>query len=308
MLPLRPTRSLSRCVARELARLPSTAKRTFSSTPAASKTAPESPRYIDVPQTPQQSYPSRRRVKGVLPVPRELFPRRRPDKGTTQYLDAVTPEPQQQGHVQDAAAGSEATDFVGWKRRLASKRRENLRDSLVELRERKRHSDWSVARRGEKRSAEREARVHRPMREDDRLTTPTITTAMKMMQIGAAPDPDREARLAEKTARIQAQEREEKEHRQDALHTLYMHARDFITTEAQLSDEVERVFKPIAIEWAGDAAGDNIWNTGSPETVQDLLNSVNKMDDKAIRRHESYARQSHERVLRVAEELTGGKI
>ncbi|KAI9825883.1 MAG: hypothetical protein M1832_000824 [Thelocarpon impressellum] len=282
--------------------------RAFSTTPTALKIGPESPQFIEVPQPPQQRYPVKRTIKGVLPVPRNLFPRRRLDKPSPEYLAAATPERSTRDASGSPNSDSRQAEHIEWKRRLAATRRQNLRESLVELRKRKRRTDNLMIARSARSEAERHKLVYQEEGEDERLTSPTITESMKKLQLGTLSDPDREARVAEKAANVRARQAEDEAHRRDTLHTLYMHARDFITTEAQLSEEIERAFTPQHPDWAKDRQGQNIWNTGPPETVQEMLNRGNVTDAKAVRRHEGYARVTHERVNRIAEELTGGKM
>ena len=47
--------------------------RAFSASAGRSALGPESPRYIDIPQPPQQTVPDKIRLKGILPVPRDVF-------------------------------------------------------------------------------------------------------------------------------------------------------------------------------------------------------------------------------------------
>lgn len=191
---------------------------------------------------------------------------------------------------------------------MAEGRRANLRESLVELK--KRHLDRTslIGSIGGRKKIERTQALNAPQREDERLTNPTITAAMSELQIGALPDPDREQRIAEKKARIAAKEAAKEEQRKDALHTLYMHARDFIVTEEQLNEEIEKIFveEPFGLERAGKQ---NIWDAyDAPQTVQDMLLEVNNTQKKAVAYHAGPAAVTGARLKRIAEELTGGKM
>jgi hypothetical protein len=188
---------------------------------------------------------------------------------------------------------------------MAASRRENLREGLLELQKRKHRQDSMIAGRSRARSEYREKRLHAPQREDERLTNPTITSATRTLQQGPVPDPDRAARVAEKAARVQAKEAAKEEARRDALHTLYMHARSFITTEEQLDSEIERIF----VEQPFEQNGDNIWDAvGAPPTVQDMLSAVNNTQKSALAYHAGPAAITGKRIKRIAEELTGGKM
>ncbi|KAE8449313.1 hypothetical protein EG329_008214 [Mollisiaceae sp. DMI_Dod_QoI] len=273
--------------------------RSFTTTPSLSAIGPQNPRFIEVPVPPQPQAPSKIDVKGTLPPPRNLFPRRAGDKTSAEYLAAVTPEPKHESRP--------ANEFVAWKRRMAATRRTNLREGLVELYKRKKTQDAMIAGRSKARHESREARLHAPQREDERLTNPTITTANSTLQTGHLPDPDRAARIAKKAARVQAIEAEKEEERRDALHTLYMHARSFITTEEQLDQRIEAIFTEMPFE--ANNRNDNIWEVaGAPQTVQDMLSEVNNTEKSAFKYHKGPAVLTGKRMKRLAEELTGGKM
>lgn len=283
----------------------------FSTSARTCEVAPESPKFIHIPQPLQPSYPPKRIVKGILPVPREIFRPQDPDKTSPDYLAAVTPEPS--GPSADASTSSsppsELADRLAWRRRLASSRRRLLRESLFELRRRKDRTDKAIAARKAIRRAEREQALNQPQREDDRLTSPTVIQAMKQFQVGILPDPDREARIAAKAAHVQAIQEQIKEKRKDLLHTLYMNARLFITTESHLDDEINRVFTSWPKEWHSDAyKGRNIWNRGPPKTVQEMIHERSKKGRSAMKQITEASRQTQDRMKRIAEELTGGKL
>lgn len=150
--------------------------------------------------------------------------------------------------------------------------------------------------------------VHAPQREDERLTSPTITEAVRKLQLGPVPDPEREARIAAKAERVKAKEAKREEARKNALHTLYMHARSFITTEEQLDKQIEAIFVPRPFP-EGTTDTDNIWDAlGPPPTVQRLLATVNHTEREAVRYHAGPGAITGQRMKKIAEELTGGKM
>jgi hypothetical protein len=193
---------------------------------------------------------------------------------------------------------------------MAAMRRSNLREGLVQLHKRKVRLDKAVAARSSIKQANRAARVNAPQREDERLTAPTITAAMRQLNIGNVADPAREERLAAVRERVAARQKELEERRRDALHTLYMHARNFITSEAELDAAIESTFveKPW-VHVAGKENSINIWDAeGAPPTVQDLLSEVNHTQKAAVSYHRGPALATGKRMQRIAEELTGGKM
>jgi len=275
--------------------------RSFTTTSPLSSIGPENPKFIEIPTTKQPQLPPTIVVKGTLPPPRELFPRREKNgyKLSPQYFKKTTPLPKTEKKP--------ANDFVAWKQRMADTRRNHLREGLRELYNRKKANAAKVAGTSKARSRMREERLHAPQREDERLTSPTITESVRTLHSGSVPDPDREARLALKAERGKAKEMAREEQRKNALHTLYMHAREFIVTEQQLDAEIEKIFteEPHA---PGDRRN-NIWESlNAPPTVGDMLSQINNTQRKATKFHETGATLTGLRVKKIAEELTGGKM
>ena len=154
---------------------------------------------------------------------------------------------------------------------------------------------------------EREICFNAPQREDERLTNPTVMVALEKLHIGL-PDPGREARIAEKAERFKTKEELKKEERKNSLHSLYMHAREFITTEQELNEEIDRIFVPSP--FGRDHVGEeNIWDAlGAPPTIQDMLQTSNRTQKNAMEFHRGPAHITGERMKKIAEELTGGKM
>ena len=191
---------------------------------------------------------------------------------------------------------------------MAASRRQNLREGLLELQKRRVSQDIAVATRSKIKSQRREAAVSAPPREDERLTSTTVRQAVRQLQRGRVPDPGREERIAEAGERVKAREVQKEAQRKDALHTLYMHARDFITTEEHLDAEIEKIFVefPFGPEHVGKT---NIWDAyGAPPTVQDMLSTVNNTQKSAVDYHRGPGYITGKRMTRIAEELTGGKM
>lgn len=116
-------------------------------------------------------------------------------------------------------------------------------------------------------------------------------------------------RLAQKRANVAAKEAQCTEERRAMLHTLYMHARDFITTPAALDVAIDQAFDNNSAFSTDSTRGFNIWNLGSPKTVEEMLKDAGKGEGgKAAERHTGFAMVTNERVTRIAEELTGGGI
>jgi hypothetical protein len=269
--------------------------RSFTTSISLSAIGPVSPKFIEVPTTPQPQARQKLDIKGTLPPPRNLFPARALRKTSKKYLDAVAKEPKNQREP--------TNEYVAWKRRMAASRRTNLREGLVELYKRKKDHDGAVAVQSKAKQEDRQRRLRAPQREDERLTDPTIKEANRILQTGPIPDPNRVARVAEKAARVQAQEAAKEVQRKNALHTLYMQARSFITTEEQLDAKIEEIFKEPR-----EGESDNIWDVAIPPSIQDMLSSINKTEKGAMKYHSGPALLTGHRMKKIAEELTGGKM
>lgn len=273
--------------------------RTFSSTTAA-LVGPENPTYIEVPRTLQPDIPSKTQVKGKLPVPREIFPARRPDKPTEAFIQAATTEPTKKRKSQPSDPHHRYNE---WTSKMAATRRRNLREGIVELHQRKQKTLRAVETRSNTKQAQRNSLLHQKPREDDRLTSSSTIAVMKPIRSSVLPDPDRKQRVEQSRRHVEAQQARKEAERKDSLHTLYMNARNFIITEEQLAAELDKVFPEGENEaWANDQRyGENIWNLGVPPTLESKFNAPRK--DESAKWD-----VSQERLKRIAEELTGGKM
>ena len=274
---------------------------------------PTSPKFIEIPRPKQPQQPFPIIVKGVLPIPRPIFPRNpKPgdtNKASAEYLADVTPEPLVDKASSISTLDPRTAEFVSWKARQAEARRRNLRQSLLELSSRKQQKDRFVAARSAKKQAIRKALLEAPEREDERLTNPSVLQSEIPQRHHALPDPNREARLARKRQNVANMEAMRVEHRRAALHNLYVNAGSFITTASQLNATIDKAFDDNSQFTNDSTPGLNIWNLGFPETVQQLLGKdEGRQGTKAMDSAEGNAGVSRERLRRIAEELTGGKL
>ena len=252
-------------------------------------------------------------MKGVLPVPRRVLKKRLKskdvDKASPQYLASVTPEPIEDKTRPGKANNNRTTEAASWKARQAEARRRNLRESLVELSSRKQRSDSFRNAKSASNRAEREALLSAPEREDERLTNPSVLQSGRPVRNHFLPDPERAARLQRKQENIAIMEAMRQENRRNAMHTLYVNAGDFITTNAQLDATIDRVFDDSDQFNSDSKKGLNIWNLGYPQTVQQLLSKAsNAPSRKAVDSAEGSAGITRDRMRRIAEELSGGKM
>jgi hypothetical protein len=285
--------------------------RAFTTATARLAIPPEAPNFVDVPQSYQPDLVVPRRQKGILPVPRELFPPRQPDKPSQKYIASATRDKLAKNVVPE----SKMSDLDKYRSRMAETRKKHLREGLLELYNRKETMTRQVAIRSEQKGKERDRLINQAERIDERLTSATVPQAMKPgkgLQILRAETGGR--RRSRRKRVVEGRERKEEE-RRDALHTLYINARNFITTEEQLDAEIAKAFPEGGNpEFATDTKlGDNIWNLGSPATIAELLDAnvsrVRKDFTKAgLTEADHKFNIDQERMKRIAEELSGGKI
>lgn len=193
---------------------------------------------------------------------------------------------------------------------MAAMRRRNLTEGLKTLHIRKVKREADMDRRSREKIEKRDRILFAPKRLDEVLTSSTVKEATRWFQYGPLPDPDREARLAKKAANVQAKEAGREAARRDALHSLYMHARSFITTEEQLDAKIEELFVPLPFVSQDDRhSSDNIWDIKSaPPTVRDMLRGVHDTERTAAKFYRGPGAMNAKRIRRIAEEFTGGKM
>lgn len=285
-----------------------TARRPFSSSPAALALGPQSPNYIDVPKPLQPTFPLEPRVKGHLPVPRDIFKTRSPlPKASPAFLDKATRSPKTQKtpgpHSRDA-------DYRLYKQRLAEARRQALQAGVQELHERKLTTEAQYLAKIQAIGASRRELATAPPREVDVLTATSISKGVRDFLADALPASSRTANIAKRREAYQRRVARVQKVRATRLHDLYINAREFIVDEQQLDDAIEKAFgtedAPIGWDVKGNMGprsegkeGLSPWHGPMPEGVGDMLQKLKGGEGVGL---------AKERVKRVAEELTGGKM
>lgn len=253
---------------------------------------PQSPRYVDFPKPPQPDEPRQERVRGFLPVPRNIFKSRgRIDKTSKDFRDAATKGP--------ARVVPKTSERLQYKQRLSEARRRNLRQGLEELSLRRNASDEASEERRRKRREDRQMLLEGPAADDERLTSDTVDKNLRDFLYKRQAVPRR--RLGRYTAdSVPTKAMDSKvQEQKDALHTLYNHARDFITDEAELAVAIDKTFDP---EHQPDRNTRSIWAwNGKPLDLDQMMDRSTKGGGQ------SWA-IAQARLTKVAEKLTGGKI
>lgn len=193
-------------------------------------------------------------------------------------------------------------------------RKQNLREGIKSLRARKVSVENRMSARQAAKQAKREELLHRPEREDERLTAPSNNIDLDALYSKAIPDPTREERIRTKMLNIQRHEETKREERMEAVHSLYVNAREFIVTPQQLDKAVDAAFGtpevPVKFgKYTTGAMNRSIWAEGKPERVQDMLNVANGQNTgRAMNDRGDPSQINKERIRRIAETFTGGKI
>jgi len=285
---------------------------TSSTTHLNAQIPPENPKYIDFPTPPQRQEVKKPYIKGILPVPRDIFHRRRGglDKASAAHIALSTSDHATPSSSNDTAHVPPADVARNdWKVRMAVRRKANLREGLQALADRRRSTDTKLAARTGVKQAERQALLDAAEREDERLTNPTVTALMKSRPRGGnsraiLPDPDRAERVAAMAGRVAAKEAARVDERQEALHSLYMRAQDFIINEQQLDAQINKVFGTATAPVVFGARGSSVWANGTPPSLRDLAKKANSTGQGG----NDVSERTVNRLRRMAEELTGGKM
>jgi hypothetical protein len=273
---------------------------------------PESPKWLPVPEIRQPQATVKRVVKGSLPVPRKIVPKERMYKAAPGYLELSAPEPLFDREITVEKMGKDAGRLT-WKKQMAARRRLMLRQGVNELMQRECFREASVKKRKAQRAQTDILAQTAPERLDEELTGQSVPLVIRELLDGKGWC---DAETPEETAKRKAQHDqrlEEKENRRASqVHELYMHAREFITTEEQLEAEIERAFGP---DWRPVTWGNSksIWGIGKPMSTAEML-QVHDQGLGVIRRDlvtvkdNAVDQRTLQRYVKIAAELTGAKI
>ncbi|KAF8471694.1 hypothetical protein BDZ91DRAFT_846346 [Kalaharituber pfeilii] len=267
-----------------------TFQRLFSTSSQLHRIAPESPRFVEIPQPPRTPPSWKPIVKGKLPQPKEIFRSVGPDKTSAEYLALVTPEPTKRkvappGKPEDAV-------YISWKARMAEKRRRNLREGLIELAQKKKDFDDLRKRILERRTAERQALIEKKEREDVRLTLPSVLSTLKKPEPFG--DPNREARLKTVAKRLNRREWRKAAAREELIHNLYLNASNFLLTEKQLDMAIDQEF-----------VDQSVVKIFPPNTADMMAKKIRK---PTMANFGGSTAAESELLMEVSGALTGGKL
>lgn len=273
------------------------ANRSFATSPARHAIGPESPKFIEVPQSRQPYGRAPRDIKGVLPPPRRVFPNGTTHAAVLERIQNTNPASTKSQPLASNTTPVGVNDRMAWKRRVTEQRRQNLAEGLTALYQRKVSMEWAHACKERKKDAARRALLLAPPSADEQHTATTCLAARGLPK-GILPDPHREQRVAKAKRQVAAMQAEREDDRMYALHNLYMNARGFITTEEQLAELMEREFVDGASIWAKD---------GAPQTVAEKI-AVLGGTDGLLSLFLQQSELVNHRMTKIAEKITGGKL
>jgi hypothetical protein len=229
-------------------------------------------------------------------------------KQSPKFIKLTTPNPKVRKapgeYTQDA-------DYRLYKQRLADSRKEAFREGVKEL-----HQRTKATQREEKAAlnqlfAERREAAMAPRREVDVLTETSISKGVRDFLEDKLASTSRSKISPAARMRFRQKMAKHAAVREARLHDLYTNAREFIVSEDQLDEAIEKAFGTDETPVTWDLKGNEVtggsearearspWYGPIPEGVGDKLQSLKGGEGVGLAR---------QRIKKVAEELTGGKM
>lgn len=265
----------------------------------------------------------------MLPNPRDIFPANRPERSTPEYIANLVRDPLKK----NIKPTSKLSPTAKHKVKMANQRRTHLREGLTALQARKQADLAAMSRRSHQKQHDRSKLLTQSEREDARLTNVSVPSSMlpQTSQASLKALEDEVANLraihAQKVANYTTYTSTKHSEKMDALHTLYMSARDFITTETQMRDLLKSQFEDPNRFTNDVDKGDSMWQFGPPSSIRDMIGDAAGKPRKAqisgemlsslkassrlasgIQAEREHVGQDQERMKKIAEKLSGGKI
>jgi hypothetical protein len=245
-------------------------------------------------------------VKGILPVPREVLNKRQDYKATPEWLAKATPEPSSWTDMERVP--TQLRQQTEYKHRMAGMRRKNLREGVTELYDRVVETEQRTDTAKEHQLLRDIKALNAPPRHDDKWTSLNVSKPVRdALRKKSTKRDESETERARRKADVEKRIQDRVDDRLQNLHTLYLHAKDFIINEQQLDAEIDRVFgsEDLPMTWAGGRK--SVWTLGHPAGTTDLIGLKPKTGMMAAQANE-INQAMQERMMRIAGKLTGGKI
>lgn len=281
--------------------------RAFSSGSPLRALGPESPNYVEVPKPRQPTYPLKPDIKGHLPVPRDVFKTRSKLPKESETFIAQSTQDAKKAKV--PGPYSRDAEYILHKQRLAESRKQALREGVKQLHKRKIKTEVKHLARIRKLGAQKRTLAMAPPRTVDVLTQTSISKSIRDFLHDKLPPASSGRNVRRRKLAYAKRIAKQDAVRRERLHDLYTNAREFIITEEQLDEAIEKAFgseeNPVRWDNRGNALtkdkaqGMSPWEGSIPEGVADKLQKLKGGEGVGL---------ATERVRKVAEALTGGKM
>lgn len=265
---------------------------------------PHSPRFVYVPRPAQEAPITRTQRKGTLPKPR---------------IPLLRTKEQLPWHLENTAPASVAVqlaknipirdrDQVEWKTKESNLRRKNYLEGYTTLRKREAGASGrnpSASKRGIPTARQR---VMGREKSYEEMSRPSIlsfmTKAETWRHVKRTPTEIEAGR-----ARFAKTEEDKEYKRQINVHNLYINAKNFIVNADQLEDRLAKTFDSDFYQYNKDK-NFGIWDEeGWPEDTSYLMDRAQNNDNtSAAIETNGYTESARRRIMKVTEEMTGGKL
>jgi hypothetical protein len=194
---------------------------------------------------------------------------------------------------------------------MAEMRRTNLRDGITELYDRVVETEQRTDTTRERQLLRDLKALNAPARHDETWTGLNVSKAIRdALRKKSTEKQQSVEERARRKADVEKRAQDRVDDRLQSLHSLYLHAKDFIINEKQLDEEIDRVFgsEDVPMTWSGGRK--SVWTLGNPAGTNDMIGF--KPRRAADSRMQAQTQESNqmmkERMMRIAGQLTGGKI
>jgi hypothetical protein len=193
---------------------------------------------------------------------------------------------------------------------MAASRRRNLAQGLQELAIRQEETQITAQFRAERKNLEHETLSNMPERRDQALTNPSLTNSVRQVLESRNRKMKGNKNVHRQEQKYVNQQERKDQERKDQLHTLYTHARHFITTDEALDSALEETFGTDENPVRWNHRGLSVWALdGTPPTVQEMLKPAKTRPNWEMGGKEGEPKTQHQqRMKQIAEALTGGRI
>jgi hypothetical protein len=268
---------------------------------------PESPQFIHIPRSPQQSSIVIPQMKGTLPVPRLPMKIKEKDQLRVHY-ETTTPEPVFENKAAENAPTEEARKLINWKIQASALRRKNFREGFTDLRNREANTQHARKKATEYKQAQNKRRLEAPEPAAEFLSRPTVLSYMKnSSNLQKQLERQAKASFSQRKQRYQQLQSAKQEEKRTNVHALYVNAKDFIVNHEQLDKRITEVFDSPFYQHNPEMG---VWDEfGFPETTDYLLGRSGRASSKlAISAQSAHQETTRDRLEEIAEELTGGRL